>query len=348
MKEKKLNNTIKFFTGIFLLFVLASCSEEVVLVEQMDRTELDSLETQISVITDDITEAKTTANELQRRLDSLNAVLASASTPSGLNADVHYTVQVTNGSGSYIEGRVAALPNALVTVNQGNVAMEVTTDDTGMATFPELESGFISVTVEIADYSDVYMIVDLRDGGTDSNGTNADTRYASTQVMVFPTTGSDMFTISGTAYYNPDLDDDTRDGSQNNPFHPYTGTEVWDPVPSGNTFRIDCTPSSIPLNTTRPGQIIQAVYAGLGRESTIGSGGQWTVELPVVLLNSGAQFFNYSGPNLGNTFSGTQTSTVFGDSDETWYPAAFYPNSLGEITLFPGGDSFQDLYYFTN
>lgn len=345
MKSKPIKNTIKLLiTGILLSFVV-SCSEEIVIIEEEDRTELDSLDVEISVITDDLTAAKTAKNALQRKLDSLTTALGVANNPTGLNADVHYTVQVTDGSQGYMNGRMASLTGAVVTVSQGNLQQEVTTDDTGLATFSELESGYISVTVEITGFSDVYMIVDLRDGGSDSNGTNADSRYASTEAMVFPTQGSDMFTISGTSYYEQNLLNQ-RLGTQNDPAHPFTGLNIYETVPAGVDFLIDCTPSTIPNNTSRPGQIISVVYAGLSRVGTTDSNGDWTIAVPVVFLTSGANFFNYSGPKLGDTFPDTQVSAT-GDSEEIWYPVLFYPNSLNEILFFPGGNSIQDLYYFT-
>ena len=345
MKPKLIKDSIMLLMAGIMLFAIASCSEEIVLIEEEDRSALDSLDVLISVITDDLTASKIAKNALTRRLDSLNDAIDAAAGVTGSNADVHYTVQVTNGSQAYMGGRVSSLTNAIVTVSQGNVTKEITTDATGMATFPELESGFISVTVEIADFSDVYMIVDLRDGGVDSNGTNADTRYASTQVMVFPTSGSDMFTISGTSYYNQNLDNQRAD-TQTDPLHPYTGSEIYERLPSGIRFYINCVPTTITNNTAgRSGQIVQAVYAGLSRVTTTDTNGDWILTLPVVFLTNDTNLFNYVGP-YGDNISGTQTSVIFGDTQEIWFPSTFYPNNLNEISFFPGGNSVQDLYYF--
>ncbi len=323
---------------------LGSCSDEIVLVEEVDRTELDSLDNLIQVTTEDITAAKIANDALKRRVDSLTTVLTAAGSASSSNPDVVYTVQVINGGESYINGRTSSLANAVVTVSQGNTATQLTTDNTGMVTFPAMNDGIVSVTVEIDNYADVYMIVDLRDNGADPRSTNATYRNASTQVMVFPTSGKDMFTISGVAYYNQNTTNLHTD-SQNDPNHPLTGNAIYETVPAGSNFSIRCTPNSIPLNHTRPGKILQVVYAGLERVAVTGSNGVYSVSVPAILQTAGTSFFSYVGPNLVSAISGTrQTNT--GNSNYTWVPSQFWPQSLAQMVFYPGGKSFTDLYYF--
>lgn len=346
MKYKPIRNIIQLLAVVFI-FGVFSCSEEIVPIEKIDRSALDSLETEISVISDDIFTAKTTANALKRKIDSLNAVLAAASQPSGLNPDVHLTLQVLDGSqgyGSPLSARKTGLPSAVVTVSQGNVTKEVTTDASGLASFPEMESGFISVTVEISGYSNVYMIVDLRDGGADSDANNAETRYASTQVLVFPTEGSNMFTLTGTSYYNQDLNN-LRSGTANDPYHPLTGDDIYEKIPQGTSFLIDCIPTTIPNNASRAGRIIDIVYGGLSRVATADQDGEWTITLPVVFLSDGSNLLDYVGPLAGDHIEGIQESNA-GNTEEIWFPYYFYPYALSEIQIFPGGNSVQDLYYF--
>ena len=253
---------------------------------------------------------------------------------------------MTDGSQGYINGRVASLTGAVVTISQGNFAQEITTDGTGFATFPELEDGFISVTVEVPGYSDVYMVVDLRDGGADGSG-SPDVRYAATQVMVFPTTGSSMFTLSGKSYYNQDLNNQ-RTGAANDPFHPFQGAEIYEIVPTGTNFLIDCIPSTIPnMIVGRPGFVVSAVYAGLQRVASTDASGNWTITLPVVLLTTGANLFTYAGPRDGDQILGTQIAVPPNlDTEEVWAANFFYPLSLAEMQIFPGGNSVHDLYYF--
>ncbi len=339
------NITRLLFLGIFCGMI--GCSEELVEIRVENRSELDSLKVVIAVTTEDITAAQIAENALKAKLDSLEDALAELEgfVPSTtLKPDVHYTVQITDGSQTYINAKTASLPDAVVTISQGNTTQEITTDVSGFATFPELESGFISVTVEIAGFSDVYAIVDLRDSGTDSDGTNAENRYASSQIVVFPTTGSSMFTISGTSYYNQDLDN-LRAGTESDPFHPRTGDAIYETLPADISFTIDCTPTSIPNNSTRSGKIIQIVYAGLSRVATTDASGNWSIQIPVVFLSNGTNFLSYSGPNVQSNFSATQVSST-SSALYIWGPVgSFYPTIFSEILLFPGGSTIQDLYY---
>ncbi len=343
MKKLILKTLYSLLFGIPLVYMV-SCSEELVIIEEVDLTALDSLDNQISVTTDDLTAAKIAKDALTRRRDSLQSIIDNASTPSSNNPDVIYTVQVTDGSKAFIGGRVASLSSALVTVGQGNTNTELTTDDTGMVTFPALESGIVTLTVEIADFSDVFMLIDLRDGGADPNSLSADNRYASTQVMVFPTSGSDVFNISGVAYYDQDVDN-LRTGDQNDPFHPFQGASIYETVPSGSDFQITCTPISIPLNHLRPGQILQVIYAGLAIVATTDGSGNFSIDLPAILLDNGTNFFTYAGPANNTNIVGTEVSTS-GSAERVWTPSIMYPDPLGNILIFPGGNSVQDVYYF--
>ena len=327
--------------------MIGSCSEEIVPITIQDRTELDSLETVIGVTTDDLTATQIANDSLKRYADSLNVVLTDLKAANNsLPQVVEYTIQVTDGSKGYINGRVASLTGAVVTVSQGNVAQELTTDGTGFATFPELEDGFISVTVEVPGYSNVYMVVNLNDGGADGAG-SPDVRYAATQVMVFPTSGSSMFTLSGKSYYNQDLNNQ-RTGTAGDPFHPFQGPEIFEFVPAGTSFLIDCIPSSIPNQTVgRPGFVVSAVYAGLQRVAAANGSGDWTITLPVVLLTNGSNLFTYAGPRDGDQIRGTEIAIAPNpDTERVWAPSFFYPLSLAEMQIFPGGNSIQDLYYF--
>jgi hypothetical protein len=349
MKRKHLKTTIYLLLPVFILAAIASCSEEIVPITIQERTALDSLELEIGILSDDLVAAQIAKDSLTRRQEALQKTFDSLNLiNSALPQVVQYTVQVMDGSQGYINTRVAGLSGAVVTVSQGNVAQEVTTDGTGFATFPELDDGFISVTIEITDFSDVFMVVDLRDGGVDGSG-SPDVRYASSQVMVFPTSGSSMFTLTGTSYYNQDLNN-VRADTQNDPAHPFQFLDIYETVPTGTSFLIDCTPLSIPNKTIgRPGFIVTAVYAGLQRIGTSDASGNWTVTLPVVLITDGSNLFTYTGPKEGDQIRGTQINVApTANTEEVWTPSLFYPSfGLGNIQIFPGGNSVQDLYYFT-
>lgn len=335
--KKDMRNLIFCLLAGISFIWLGSCSEELVIIEEIERKELDSLDNLILVTTDDITAAKIAKDALQRRADSLAKVLEQEKLTINNFTGLVYTVQVVDGSKSYIKGRTSVVTNATVTISQGNTSTQVATNETGMATFPEMKPGVISVTVELDNFADVYMIVDL---GT---GVNVN---ASTQVMVFPTSGSDMFTLSGVAYYDQNTTN-LHTNTQNDPDHPFTGSSIFETVPAGSNFSIVCAPASIPLNHTNAGKVLQVVYSGLERVATVGANGAFSVTLPVALLTTGASFFAYNGPRTVATLTGVQQNNG-STNNKLWYPSQFYPTKLSDMNFYPGGRGFTDVYYFPN
>ena len=98
-----------------------------------------------------------------------------------------------------------------------------------------------------------------------------------------------------------------------------------------SAFLIGCAP---PIK-------VSSVGGGTG---PFDANGNWTLTLPVVFLSNGTNLFTYSGPLLGNTVTGTLVTST-GSFNGRWVPATFYPNSLGQLTVFPGGNTVLDLYY---
>ncbi len=345
MRKKIYRVGASLCAGIVISLAVASCGEEIVLIEQEDTSKLDSLETVIRTVEEDLKVAIQVEADLKRKVDSLNArINAGASGPS--LADIVYSIQVVDGSSAFFnttpDGRVASLPDATVTVRQHGEVFQMTTDGTGMVSFPNMKSGLVSVTVEIDGFSDVYMIADLRDGGDDENETSSDNRYASSQVVVFPTEGNSMFTISGKVYYNQNELNDNRDGSQNNPLHPVTGTAVYETA-ADVYLVLDCLPGSILNNTDRPGRIVEAVYAGLKRTTVSEADGSYTLTLPVILTADGQNFFDYSSIG-GSSISGSQITVANGTINQTWFISFLYPGFSVERIL-PGANTIQDIYY---
>ncbi|HYC85235.1 MAG TPA: hypothetical protein VEB86_08440 [Chryseosolibacter sp.] len=342
MVKSKVWRTL-LFSGV-VASLLSGCGEEVVLVEEEDTTKLDSLEVVIRVVEEELTVALAEEAALKRKVDSLNTKIGEGSA-APINADIVYSVQVIDGSAAYVSaaGRKASLPNAVVTVRQSEIVQQFTSDATGMVSFAGMKSGLISVTVEIEGYSDLYMIVDLRDGGDDENATSSDNRYASTMAVVFPTEGAGMFTISGNVYYNSTELNDNRDGSQNNPLHPVTGAQRFEAA-TGVYLAVDCIPAGILNNTGRPGKIVEAVYTGLKRTAISGPDGSYALTLPVILTTLGGNFFTYDGP-VGSAITGEQITTT-GTIDQVWFLSFSYPDEFQEIRIFPGGNSIQDIYYY--
>ncbi len=125
------------------------------------------------------------------------------STRPNINRTINYTVLVvageTSATTSYLTKsavEVTGAKGATVQVSVNGSVLSRTTDISGQATFTSLTAGLAAVTVELANHTTVDYLVDLYH--VDSNMYDNETkRIASTKVIVFPTTGTGMITVSG-------------------------------------------------------------------------------------------------------------------------------------------------------
>ena len=119
-------------------------------------------------------------------------------------------------SGSRIKG-TEALSGEVVSVEQNGVIASMTTWADGLAVFRNMRIGTVAVHMEVTDFTNVDFVADLtprnNSAGNDFSSVNADlssqTRNASTQIPVFPTTGANTATISGMVTYESDLTNST-------------------------------------------------------------------------------------------------------------------------------------------
>lgn len=191
--------------------VFTSCEEEI-LVPVEDNTEIDAMLAQISALENQVytysleNGTVTLANmKLKNTLDSLdNVYWKLRSTQGNHDTKVQYTVNVMS-TGNFVEGRVAGISGAKVTVSQGSY-IETKDTDGGMAVFTGLEPGAAKVTITSADHSSVEMDVHFFNDGSIAEG---DHYNAGTQVLLYPISGKNAATIQGSLFANTSTLNDT-------------------------------------------------------------------------------------------------------------------------------------------
>lgn len=153
--------------------------------EKDDFTEKDALEGQ---------------EELERLRDSLARV----------GGIVHYTVNVINAgnSGFMKSPKANGLSGVSVTTSQHGLVVTKQTDETGMVVFDDLRIGKVTVNISLANFTAVSYVAELTPEQTQPISLNT-VRHASTQVPIFPLTGTSTTTVSGKITYETDLTNGT-------------------------------------------------------------------------------------------------------------------------------------------
>jgi hypothetical protein len=128
-----------------------------------------------------------------------------------INRTINYTVLVvageTSATGSgYSKSAVEATgaTGATVQVAVNGSVLSKTTDISGQATFTNLTAGIAAVTVNLANHTTVNYVVNLYHMDTILYD-NESQRIASTKVVVFPTSGTGMITVSGIVKMKTDV-----------------------------------------------------------------------------------------------------------------------------------------------
>jgi len=214
--DKKLATAFIFLAILGLLVV--ACKDEV-LVAVVDNKKADSI---IAVITK-LDQQNVTINAKQNTITIQNAVstarLDSLQTSFDTNPrKIQYTIYLLNAGNTISttnnQGRTKGVDGATVTLLSGGKTLTATSADGrvifeglsgGSATVQILASGFTSVTFQ------TYFFRDNRS----SFGDGA-VRTASTNILIFPTSGKDVVTITGLLYANKSTIDDTLGRQYNN------------------------------------------------------------------------------------------------------------------------------------
>jgi hypothetical protein len=130
-----------------------------------------------------------------------------------INRTIDYTVLVVAGetaasasSGSYYKSAQATTgaTGATVQVSVGGKVLSKTTDISGQATFTKLVAGVAAVTVSLENHTTCNFTVDLYHIDTILYD-NEKQRIASTKVILFPTTGNGMITVTGLVNLQSDV-----------------------------------------------------------------------------------------------------------------------------------------------
>jgi hypothetical protein len=219
--------------------VFTSCEEEV-LVPVEDNTQIDAILAEISALENQVYEynldsgtVSITNRKLRNTLDSLQGVQRELRNNDG-NHDtkVQYTVNVLS-AGNFVQGRMAGIAGASVTVSQG-AYIETKETDGGMAVFTGLEPGAATVMITSDDHSKVEMDVHFYADGSVSD---ADYYNAGTQVLLYPVSGKNAATIEGSLLANTNTLNDTLNrkyGTDAAVFGEKAGTYLAEPGVYGN------------------------------------------------------------------------------------------------------------------
>jgi hypothetical protein len=210
MKTTYIKQSVALLFLAILEMVVAGCKDEV-LVPVNDTTAADS--TIISINKLDAQNVKINAKEntitlhiatVQNELDSLDDAFDNP-------RKIQYTVYLLNASttltANNFGGRTAGVDGATVTVFAGGQTLTKTSVD-GRAVFEGLGGGTATVQISATGFSSVTYQTYFFNDNRDSFGDGA-VRAASTNVLIFPTSGTDMVTVTGKLYANKSTLDDT-------------------------------------------------------------------------------------------------------------------------------------------
>jgi len=213
---------------------------------------------------DDFTEkdALDGQEELERLRDSLARV----------GGIVNYTVNVINaGNAGFMKSATKAngLSGATVTTSQLGVVVTKQTDGTGMVVFDDLRIGKVTVNVSLANYTSVSFVAELTPESI-TNITETTVRSASTQIPLFPLTGTATTTISGKVTYETDLTNATPEIAANIP--------VSVSIDVNNTFMNTYINTGGSNNGT--GEIIKIAYGDAVVSGTTDANGLYSLVVP--------------------------------------------------------------------
>lgn len=189
---------------------------------------------------------------------------------------VSYTVNVINaGNSGFMKAssddsklKANGLTGVSVTTSQLGVISTKQTNDQGMVVFNDLRIGKVTVNVSLANYTSVSYVAELTPDVI-TNITSATVRSASTQVPIFPLTGSSTTTISGLITYETDLTNGAPELAANVP--------VSASIDVNNTF-MNTYVNTAGNNGT--GEIIKIAYGDAVVNGTTNASGIYSLRVP--------------------------------------------------------------------
>ena len=188
---------------------------------------------------------------------------------------VNYTVNVINaGNAGFMKAKADSklkangLTGVSVTCSQLGVVTTKQTNDQGMVVFNDLRIGKVTVNVSLANYTSVSYVAEITPAVI-TNITSNTIRTASTQVPIFPLTGTATTTVSGLVTYETDLTNDSPEKAAS--------------VPISASIDVNNTFMNTYVNTSGydgTGQIIKIAYGDAVVSGTTDANGLYSLRVP--------------------------------------------------------------------
>jgi hypothetical protein len=181
---------------------------------------------------------------------------------------VHYTVNVVPGGNATGGNKVAGISGAEVTCAVSGKKVTVMTGPDGQAIFNKLGRGNVTVTVRAQDHTTLSYTVTLSDSSDFmampfQNGQ----RYASTMVVLFPTSGAGTATVSGRAF--ADLNEMVAGDEA------VAGIKVTAVLEAGDQLR-----DFVNHEPLTPGNILNVMYENMVATGTTNVNGDYSLSIP--------------------------------------------------------------------
>lgn len=204
-----------------------------------------------------------------------------------INRTIDYSVLVVAGetaasinSGSFKSAEVAAgATGATVQVSVGGKVLSKTTDLSGQATFTKLTAGLAAVTVTLANHTTCNYVVDLYH--VDSMlYDNEKGRIASTKVILFPTSGTGMVTLTGVVNLQSDVTVNFPSWAVNS--DPYIQSTAYELAPANTIITAIVDNGQFDQYVTMDGGrlLTDITYEGLTFTGTVDASGNYSISVP--------------------------------------------------------------------
>jgi hypothetical protein len=245
-----------------------------------------------------------------------------------ISRTINYTVLVvagetsaTGSSASKSATVATGAANATVDVAVNGTVLSKTTDVSGQATFTNLTAGLAAVTVTLAGHTTVNYIVNLYHIDT-LHYDNEKQRISSTKVIVFPTSGTGMITVSGVVRYRNDVSVTFNAWSYNNASYSFTSPAT--NVPSGTVITAEVPKSELAKYVTMldgGGSLTDVTYEGVSFTATVDATGNYSLSVPSTAMGLAITIRPVS-------FAGTVTYSVYGYANDGSIPVNANGNYL--------------------
>ena len=270
-----------------------------------------------------------------------------------INRTVNYTVLVVAGEATLTSSEKSAkgATGASVTVSVAGAVVNKTTDASGQATFAGLTAGRAAVTVKLADHTTANFTVDLFHTDT-IDYDNQSLREAATKVILLPTTGTGMVTVSGIVYLQSNIKVKFLPWSVGN--SAYTQSPEFELAPVGTI--VTATVSSSSLNNLvtnlKGGAVTNITLENCSFTGTVGPDGSYSVSIPTtsngvsstISASSLAVNVSYSANTVNS--DGTYSADIDGNynlTDKT--QRIIFPSTSSSVDGITNKNIIEDIYY---